>query len=56
MRCLRPKEDYVIRQRFGIDCDEHTLEEVGQILNVTREWIWQIEEKALKKLERVKKS
>jgi RNA polymerase primary sigma factor len=48
--CLEPREDFVIRQRFGIDCDERTLEEIGQIYGVTRERIRQIEAKALKKL------
>ena len=41
----------VIRMRFGIDLDdEHTLEEVGQIIGVTRERIRQIEATALKRL------
>lgn len=50
MKCLTPREDRVIRQRFGIDGDEHTLEQIGQIYGVTRERIRQIEAKALKKL------
>jgi RNA polymerase primary sigma factor len=48
--CLETREGFVIRQRFGIDCDERTLEEIGQIYGVTRERIRQIETKALKKL------
>jgi RNA polymerase primary sigma factor len=47
---LKPKEERVIRQRFGIGCDEGTLEEIGQTLDVTRERVRQIEEKALRKL------
>jgi len=48
---LTPREQTVIRLRFGIGCDEAcTLEQVGQNLSVTRERIRQIEAKALKKL------
>src|SRR5690349_10225470 len=48
---LTPREQIVIRLRFGIGYDEaSTLEQVGQSLSVTRERIRQIEAKALKKL------
>ncbi len=48
---LTPKEERVIRMRFGIgERYDHTLEEVGQVFDVTRERIRQIEAKALKKL------
>jgi len=48
---LTPREQTVIRLRFGIGYDEaSTLEQVGQSLSVTRERIRQIEAKALKKL------
>jgi len=48
---LGNREERVIRKRFGIGMDsEHTLEEVGQDFEVTRERIRQIEAKALRKL------
>lgn len=48
---LTPREERVVRMRFGIgERYDHTLEEVGQIFEVTRERIRQIEAKALKKL------
>src|SRR5476651_1244305 len=48
---LTPREEKVLRMRFGIGEDSsHTLEEVGQDFNVTRERIRQIEAKALRKL------
>jgi RNA polymerase primary sigma factor len=36
--------------RFGIGCNEHTLEEVGKTLNVTKERIRQMESRALRKM------
>ena len=51
LQTLTPREERVIRLRFGIDDGFHrTLEEVGNIFNVTRERIRQIEDKALRKL------
>ena len=48
---LTPREERVLRMRFGLGMStDHTLEEVGQQFNVTRERIRQIEAKALKKL------
>ncbi len=47
---LTPRQRDVISRRFGIDCDEQTLEEIGQQYALTRERIRQIEEKALNKL------
>jgi RNA polymerase primary sigma factor len=52
LQTLSPREEKVIRLRFGLDADgrERTLEEVGEDFNVTRERIRQIEVKALRKL------
>ncbi|MBC8165794.1 MAG: RNA polymerase sigma factor RpoD, partial [Bryobacteraceae bacterium] len=51
LKTLSPKEEKVIRLRFGIGCErEHTLEEIGQEFDVTRERIRQIESKALRQL------
>ncbi len=48
---LTPREERVLRMRFGIgENSDHTLEEVGQNFEVTRERIRQIEAKALRKL------
>jgi RNA polymerase primary sigma factor len=48
---LNPREEQILRMRFGIGYDEEsTLEEIGQTLGVTRERIRQIETKALQKL------
>ena len=48
---LSPKEAKVIKMRFGIGTDrDHTLEEVGKHLSITRERVRQIEAKALRKL------
>ena len=54
---LTPREERVLRMRFGIDMStDHTLEEVGQQFNVTRERIRQIEAKALRKLKHPSRS
>jgi RNA polymerase primary sigma factor len=51
LKTLSPREEKVIKMRFGLmDGSEHTLEEVGQHFQVTRERIRQIEAKALRKL------
>ena len=49
LRTLRPREERVIKRRFGLEGgSEHTLEEVGQSFQVTREGIRKIEATALR--------
>ena len=51
LRTLTPREEQVLKLRFGLeDGRTRTLEEVGQVFNITRERIRQIEAKALRKL------
>lgn len=54
---LTPREEMVIRLRFGLDDGKtRTLEEVGRVFKVTRERIRQIEAKALRKLRQPSRS
>ncbi len=53
LQTLFPREEQVLRLRFGVGCArEHTLEEIGANLDVTRERVRQIELRALRKLRR----
>ena len=53
---LDPKEEKVIRQRFGLDgAESKTLKEIGEMMNLSRERIRQIEAQALEKLNRSQK-
>ena len=47
---LTPRENDVIRMRFGFDCPRLTLQEIGDRFGITRERVRQIEDKALRKL------
>jgi len=52
LKMLTPREQTVIKMRFGFnDGTEHTLEEVGRVLGLTRERIRQIEVKAMRSLQ-----
>lgn len=50
LETLKPREQLVLRLRFGLDGMPKTLEEVGRVLGVQRERVRQIEVKALRKL------
>jgi RNA polymerase primary sigma factor len=50
LKLLSVREQKILRMRFGIGGDEHTLAEVGATMSLTRERIRQIEVKALRKL------
>lgn len=55
IQILNLREQEVLRLYFGIDCDQpHTLEEIGDKFNLTRERVRQIKEKALRRLRRSK--
>jgi len=48
---LPPRHQMVVKLRYGLDGErEHTLEEIGEKLNLTRQRVWQIETAALKKI------
>jgi RNA polymerase primary sigma factor len=53
---LTPREEQILRMRFGIGLKTGTLEEVGKVFAVTRERIRQIEAKALRKLRQTGRS
>jgi len=50
LKAVTPREEQVIRMRFGFDGDEHTLEKVGETLGLTRERIRQIEKHVMRNL------
>lgn len=50
LETLTPREAKVLQLRFGVDCEDHTYEELGQIMGVSKERVRQIEAKAMRKL------
>ncbi|MDO8510034.1 MAG: sigma-70 family RNA polymerase sigma factor [bacterium] len=51
LKTLKHREREVLRLRYGIDCEPHTLEQVGKIFNVSKEVIRQVEMRAIRKLQ-----
>ena len=56
LKKLTPREEAIIKFRYGFDLPEQTLEQVGKRYNITRERVRQIESKALKKLRKLEVS
>ena len=52
LQVLTPREREIIKSFFGIGCQEMTLEEIGERLDLTRERVRQIKEKAIRKLKK----
>jgi len=50
MKTLTPREETILKLRYGFEAPEQTLEQVGNRFDITRERVRQIEEKALRKL------
>ncbi len=53
LKVLNEREQSIIKMRFGIECEEKTLGEIGKILGITRERVRQIENKAIIKLRKI---
>jgi RNA polymerase primary sigma factor len=56
LKTLGPKEEKVLRMRFGFGCEEHTLEEIGNKWHLSHERIRQIEINAMRKMKHPKRS
>jgi DNA-binding CsgD family transcriptional regulator len=56
LESLSPRQALVLRMRYGIGCEEHTYEEIGDKFDLTKERIRQIEAKALRHLKHPSRS
>ena len=56
LESLSPRQALILRMRYGIGCEEHTFDEIGEKFDLTRERIRQIEAKALRLLKHPKRS
>ena len=52
MKVLAPREREILKLAFGIGCQEHTLEEIGESFHLTRERVRQLKDKAIRKMSR----
>lgn len=50
LKTITPREQQIIRMRFGFDGDEHTLEKIGETLGLTRERVRQIEKQVMRNM------
>lgn len=50
MRVLTDRESSVIKLSFGLGCREHTLDEIAEVVNLSRERVRQVRNKAIRKL------
>ena len=54
---LTEREVLMVRLRYGLDAHEpHSLQEIGDLLGVSRERVWQLEKQAFAKLRRLRQS
>lgn len=56
LESLSPRQALILRMRYGIGCEEHTFEEIGDKFELTRERVRQIEAKALRLLKHPSRS
>jgi RNA polymerase primary sigma factor len=56
LETLKERESDIIRQLFGIGCQEMTMEEIGERFGLTRERVRQIKEKAIRRLRHTSRS
>jgi RNA polymerase sigma factor (sigma-70 family) len=56
LESLSPRQALILRMRYGIGCEEHTFEEIGEKFDVSKERIRQIEAKALRLLKHPSRS
>lgn len=56
LNTLTPRESDIIRLHFGIECREHTLDEIGELFDLTKERVRQLREQAIRRLRHTSRS